>query len=269
MAAIQLRHDRFRINGPDFVVEPPPPRSLTDSSNSLGPLETPGRRKLFATLGVSRQADGSVYLEMGRTKIFAAWGREYLSEGKLECTFKFATFSQVARRSHMKVDEERKSELDLVGTLSKSVQLHQYPKSLISISCTVLEDDGGAMSASTIASSLALADAGIELYDLVASCSACVIDRKLVIDPSTAVEPLQSARYGLWRIPSNIMICYLFAWVSFMPSLEEVCGLVQSGEIEFSVQNSAIQECIKACREYHKEMRQCLRNSFVNKDHDK
>ena len=47
-----------------------------------------------------------------------------------------------------------------------------------------------------------------------------------------------------------------------MPSLKEVCGLDQSGEIDFDMQDAAIKDCIEACMEGYGEMRQCLYESF-------
>ena len=55
-----------------------------------------------------------------------------------------------------------------------SVRLETFPKSTIDIFITVVETDGieGCVAAGSIASSTALADAGIEILGLVVSCSA-------------------------------------------------------------------------------------------------
>lgn len=50
--------------------------------------------------------------------------------------------------------------------------VEKFPKSVIEINVLILEADGGALSAAITAGSLALADAGILCYDVVASCSA-------------------------------------------------------------------------------------------------
>ena len=46
-----------------------------------------------------------------------------------------------------------------------------FPKASVDIYCVVLEADGGELAVATTAAALALADAGIELCDLVAACS--------------------------------------------------------------------------------------------------
>ena len=56
-------------------------------------------------------------------------------------------------------------------TFTGAVLLERYPKSVIDIYVIVLEDDGGAVGAAITATSLALANAGIEMLDLVGCCS--------------------------------------------------------------------------------------------------
>ena len=55
-----------------------------------------------------------------------------------------------------------------------SVRLELLPKSTIDIFIAVLENDGleGCIAAGSVAASTALADAGIEIFGLVMSCSA-------------------------------------------------------------------------------------------------
>lgn len=58
--------------------------------------------------------------------------------------------------------------------LIPSVRLETFPKATIDIFITVIETDGmeGCVAAGSIAASMALAHAGIEIYGLVVSCSA-------------------------------------------------------------------------------------------------
>ena len=61
------------------------------------------------------------------------------------------------------------------AALSASVQLHLLPKSTIAVHALVLQDDGGALPAAVTCASLALADSGILLYDLVAACTVALL----------------------------------------------------------------------------------------------
>lgn len=59
-----------------------------------------------------------------------------------------------------------------LGTaLTPAVQLSSFPKSVVEVCCMVLESGGSDLAVSTCAAALALADAGIEMLDLVAACS--------------------------------------------------------------------------------------------------
>jgi exosome complex component MTR3 len=59
----------------------------------------------------------------------------------------------------------------MVQALEVSLRLETFPKSEIDVFALVLEQGGGMVGAAITAASLALADAGVEMYDLVASCS--------------------------------------------------------------------------------------------------
>jgi exosome complex component MTR3 len=71
----------------------------------------------------------------------------------------------------MATAEETELSEAVAQALSTSVRLEQYPKSLIDLYVTVLEDDGCALAAAITCASLALANAGIELNDMVAGCT--------------------------------------------------------------------------------------------------
>lgn len=51
------------------------------------------------------------------------------------------------------------------------LQVHRLTKSVVDVRVMVLQADGGELAVATTCASMALADAGIELYDLVTACS--------------------------------------------------------------------------------------------------
>jgi exosome complex component RRP41 len=57
-----------------------------------------------------------------------------------------------------------------------------FPRTAIDVFIEVLQSDGGTRCAGITAASLALADAGIPLRDLVAACAAGKIDGQIVLD---------------------------------------------------------------------------------------
>lgn len=55
--------------------------------------------------------------------------------------------------------------------LEAAAQLASFPKAVVDVYCLVLEAGGSELAVAISAASLALADAGVEMSDLVAACS--------------------------------------------------------------------------------------------------
>jgi len=96
-------------------------------------------------------------------------GSEFQSTGSLTCDFKYAPFAKHPRleRNNELLDAERLVADSLAKTLAPAVILQKYPKASIELCILVLQSDGGEWPACVLASSLAIADAGIEMYGLV------------------------------------------------------------------------------------------------------
>ncbi|WVZ98610.1 LOW QUALITY PROTEIN: hypothetical protein U9M48_044025 [Paspalum notatum var. saurae] len=140
-------------------------------------------RQLKGEVGVVARADGSALFEMGNTRVIAAvYGpREIQNRGQqvnsnealVRCEYRMAEFSTGDRRRKPKGDR-RSTEISLVirQTMEASILTHLMPRSQIDIFVQVLQADGGTRSACINAATLALADAGIPMRDIVTSCSA-------------------------------------------------------------------------------------------------
>ena len=61
--------------------------------------------------------------------------------------------------------------------LLASLQTHTFPKSNVDVYCLVLESGGADLAVAINAASLALANAGLQMYDVV---SACAVVRSLL-----------------------------------------------------------------------------------------
>lgn len=70
--------------------------------------------------------------------------------------------------------EDRSIAVQIQQALTPAVRLELLPKSMLDIFLTVIENDGseGCIAAGSVAASVALADAGIEMLGLVAACTA-------------------------------------------------------------------------------------------------
>jgi len=235
---------------------------LSRASTSAAPLTPAGvrcdgrtvtaMRPVFLRLGAVSQAAGSAYLELGNTKVVCSVygphqtdGREYLQRGQLEPSLRFTSF---ARRERCKSPaagspQEKELSMALAAALEGSVQLDQYPKSTIAVNVLVLQDDGGALAAATSCASLALADAGLLLFDMVAACSCAVLGQVAVLD--TCNDELLGDATGR-------------TLVAQMPSLNHVTLLRQSGTVSFEVMTEAMQLALSGCSQLHAEMRSAV-----------
>ncbi|NXO58273.1 EXOS6 protein, partial [Aramus guarauna] len=145
-------------------------------------------RPLFARAGLLSQAEGSAYVELGGgTKVLcAAWGPREAAEpgaavpagtGQLLCEFRRAPFAGRGARwrpgSASEREAEREAAAALREALEPAVRLARYPRARLAVSALLLQDGGSALAAAISAASLALADAGVEMYDLAVGCALC------------------------------------------------------------------------------------------------
>ena len=131
------------------------------------------------------------------------------------------------------------------ASIAYSVRLEAYPKSLIDLYITVLEDDGSALAAAISCASLALANAEIEMIDLVAGCTLGLEGKRLVLDPVAEEAANQTTTLT----------------VAYLPSMDEVSGVVQSGEMPFELQGQAIQACVTGCGQINEVQQVCIRQA--------
>jgi len=209
-------------------------------------------RQLSLRLGAVPKAAGSACLELQDTKVVCSVfgpqqteGKDYLQRGQLECTLRFTSFAQRERRRPVQggAPDEKSFSSSLAAALIGSVQLEQYPKSTIVLSVLVLQDGGGVLPAAITCASLALADAGIRLYDMVASCCCGFVEGSLVLDPSSTELRVSSSE----------------SLVALMPSLNQLTLLQQDGASSFEQTTQSLQLALDGCAKLHERMCSTLR----------
>ena len=141
--------------------------------------------------GVLRRADGSAYMEWGGNKVLAAvYGpREahprHLQDparALVQCRYNMAPFSVTDRKRPG--PDRRSVEISKVisEAFSSVVFKEQFPRTSVDIFIEVLQADAGTRCAGLTAASVALADAGVPMRDLVASCASGKIDGVVCLD---------------------------------------------------------------------------------------
>lgn len=149
-------------------------------------------RQLRAKLGVVDKADGSATFEMGNTKVIAAvYGprevqnrsQQLFDQALVKCEYSMANFSTGDRRRKQKGDR-RSVEISLVirQSMEAAILTNLMPRTQIDIFVHVLQADGGTRAACVNAASLALADAGIPMRDIVASCASGYLNNTPLLD---------------------------------------------------------------------------------------
>jgi exosome complex component RRP41 len=148
-------------------------------------------RDIKMEVSVLERAEGSAYIEWGKNRVIVGvYGPRELhpkflqdpTRAMLRCVYNLAPFSVDERK---KPGPDRRSvEISKVcaEALSSVVMLERFPNTVIDVFIEVLQADAGTRCAGLTAASLALADAGIPMKDLVAACSAGKIQGQIVVD---------------------------------------------------------------------------------------
>lgn len=195
-------------------------------------------------------ASGSAYAEFGNTKVIVSvFGpREskkammYSDSGRLNCNVSYTTFATPIRGQGS--DHKEFSSI-LHKALEGAIIVDSFPKTTVDVFALVLESGGGDLPVVISCASLALADAGIMMYDLVASVSVSCLGKNLVIDPISDEESYQDG--------SLMITC--------MPSRNEVTQLTVTGEWSTPKIHEAVELCLDACSKLGKIMRSCLKEA--------
>jgi exosome complex component MTR3 len=72
--------------------------------------------------------------------------------------------------------EEREMSAVMQTALEAAVRFESFPKSVLDVFCTILEAGGSELAAAITAASAAIADAGVEMNDLVTACEVVSVE---------------------------------------------------------------------------------------------
>jgi len=215
-------------------------------------------RPVKMEVGILNNANGSAYVEFGKTRVIAAvYGpREPPQKhivlphrAVLRCRYHMAPFSTEERKSP--APSRREIELSKVvrEALEPIVMSELYPRTSIDIFVEVISADGGTRTAAVNAASLALADAGIPMRDLVAAVAVGKVDGVLVLDIDETED-----NYGEADMP-----------IALAPSLNAITLLQLNGVLTPSEFNEALKLGLKGVNEIYKLQKEVLRNKYLVK----
>ncbi len=212
-------------------------------------------RSIKIEVGILPNADGSAYIQQGKNKILAGvFGPRELhpkhlalpDRTVLRCRYHMAPFSVQERKSP--APSRRDVELSKVirESLEPAIFLEYYPRTGIDIFVEILQADGGTRCASITAASLALADAGIPMRDLVVACAAGKVDDTIVLDLMDTED-----KKGGADVP-----------VALMPNLNAVTLLQMDGILTFEEFEKAVNLALKGCRKIYTMQKEALKAKY-------
>jgi len=208
-------------------------------------------REIRMEVGVLKNVQGSAYVEWGKNKVLAGvYGPREMhpkrlqnpTEATVRLTYNMAPFSVEDRK---KPGPDRRSvEISKISSeaLSDVVQVHLYPDAAIDVFVEVLQADAGTRCVGLTAASLALADAGIPMKDLVAACAAGKVDGEIVLD--------------LMKEEDNFGECDLP--LAIVPRTGEVVLLQQDGKLTGEEFNKAFDLAYQGCLKVYEIQKRAL-----------
>lgn len=211
-------------------------------------------RNIQIEVGVLKRAVGSAYIEWGKNKILAAvYGPRELhpkfqrnpTKAVLRCTYNMAPFSVEDRK---KPGPDRRSvEISKISAdaLSSVVMLERYPNTAIDVYVEVLQADAGTRCAGITAASVALADAGIPMRDIVAACAAGKVDGEIVLDLMKEED-----NYGECDLP-----------IALIPRKNEVVLLQMDGKLTIEEFKKAYRLAVEGAKQVYEKQKAALLKS--------
>ncbi|MCZ3364589.1 MULTISPECIES: exosome complex exonuclease Rrp41 [Methanobacterium] len=212
-------------------------------------------RPLKIEAGVLEKADGSAYLEIGGNKILAAvYGPRELHVRRImrpdmaviRCRYNMAPFS-VGERKRPGPDR-RSVEISKItaDALRPAIFLEKFPRSTIDVFIEILEAEGGTRCAGITAASVALADAGIPMKDLVASCAAGKANGNVILDLSEDED-----KEGEADLP-----------IAIMPRSGEISLLQMDGHMTPDEFDKALDLAIEGCKQISEAQKNAIKDRY-------
>jgi exosome complex component RRP41 len=219
-------------------------------------------RETEARVGVIKKARGSGYFRMGKTEAYAAvYGpREMFprflqdpKKGVLRCNYNMLPFSSAGER--VRPGPSRRSrEISMITekALTPVLDLSDFPNAVLDVFIELTQTDAGSRCAGICAASLALADAGIAMKDLVVAVAVGSIDNQIVADLTYEEEAYEDGPVA--DIP-----------VAILPRTGEITLLQMDGENTKEGLMKALELAKKLAPKLYEMQKNALKSKFEEK----
>ena len=212
-------------------------------------------RKIRMEVGVLEKTDGSAYIEVGGTKIYAGVigprevhpkHLELPDRGIINCRYHMASFSVDERKPLGMTRREIELSKVIREALETVVFLEEFPRMMVDIFVEVIQADGGTRTAGITAASLALADAGIPMADLIAATAVGKVEGQLVLD----INELED-KDGEADMP-----------VAMAPNLNSIVLLQLNGRMTVEEMFKGLEMAQEAIKKIHSLQIEALKNKY-------
>jgi len=212
-------------------------------------------RPLKIEAGVLKRADGSAYVEWGENKVLAAvYGPRECHPRHLQnptraivqCNYNMASFSVSDRK---KPGPDRRSQ-EISKIISEALEhvvfTHLFPRTSIDVYIEVLQANAGTRCAGLTAASVALADAGVPMKDMIASCASGKVADTIVLDLRNEED-----NYGQADVPLGLV-----------PRTGEIVLLQMDGDLSIEEFKKALTMSTEACYKISEVQKDALRRKY-------
>lgn len=214
-------------------------------------------RKIEAKVGIIPRAKGSAMFKIGNTiAIAAVYGPRNLypkflqnpQRGLLRCKYDMISFSVPERKRPG--PNRRSQEISLVTekALLPVLDLTDFPNAVIDVFVEITQADAGTRCAGICAASMALADAGFPMKELVSAISVGKVGDKLVVDLNKDEEDYEE---GATDMP-----------VAMAPTLNKITLLQMDGNMSKEDIIEATKLAKKACSQLNEIQKEALKEKY-------
>jgi len=219
-------------------------------------------RPIVAKVGVIPRADGSAMFKIGNTVAYAAvYGPRNLhpkfmqdpKTGILRCDYNMLPFSGHGERVRPG-GGRRAREISMVteNALRPILDLREYPNTVVDVFIDLPQTDAGTRCAGITAAAMALADAGIEMKDMVAAVAVGNVQGSIIADLTYDEEQNKTETEGVADIP-----------VAFMPNSGKVTLLQMDGKVGRAELKKALELGREVCKKIAEIQKAALRAKYM------
>jgi len=213
-------------------------------------------RPVVMKAGVLKRANGSALVKLGNTValagVYGPWSlfpkhRQDPEKAILNCRYNMLSFATTER--NRPGPSRRSIEISKVtrDALEPALFLEEFPKTEISVYIEILQADAGTRTAGINAASIALADAGIPMKDLVTAIAVGKINGEYVIDLTGEEEKITEC-----DLP-----------IAFMPRNKKFTLLQMDGDLPSNEVEKIIELATKTCEKLYEKQKEALRNKWI------